>query len=249
VPTTGYRPGYETVAERIIELIAARGLRAGARLPTESELAVELGVSRGVTREAVKVLAALGRVSAQRGRGLFVGPSERLLAAPGPEAPTFVPGDPAQIEELLRFRQIQDVAAARGAAQRATPPDLRRLRELLDDGARALTVDDPGAFDEADTGFHVAVAAAAQNRFLRAAIANARTLQHQVVLLGLRGSSSGEFSVAHDEHQQIYDAVAAGDPERAEAAAHSHLERTIEGFRTAIARTLNDSPEPPPENR
>ena len=68
----GYRPQYELAAERIVRLIADLALQPGDRLPTENELAARLGTSRTVVRDAVKILSAAGRVSAQKGRGLFV---------------------------------------------------------------------------------------------------------------------------------------------------------------------------------
>ena len=68
----GYRPGYEVAAEQVLELIARLGLRPGDRMPTEQDLAGQLGTSRTVVREAIKILSALGRVRAQKGRGLGV---------------------------------------------------------------------------------------------------------------------------------------------------------------------------------
>src|SRR5690349_8159950 len=64
-----YRPGYEVVAEQIVQLIAELELSPGDRMPTEKDLAARLGSSRTVVREAVKILSAAGRVSAQKGRG------------------------------------------------------------------------------------------------------------------------------------------------------------------------------------
>ena len=76
-----YRPGYERVAEQILEFIAESRLTPGDRLPTEIELAGRLGTSRAVVREAVKILSALGRVRAHKGRGLFVADDEVVLTA------------------------------------------------------------------------------------------------------------------------------------------------------------------------
>src|SRR5882757_8142594 len=67
-----YRPGYELVAEQLLNYIADQNLRSGDRLPTEQGLAQILGATRNVTREAVKVLAAIGRLSVRRGAGIFV---------------------------------------------------------------------------------------------------------------------------------------------------------------------------------
>src|SRR5690242_20927660 len=63
-----YRPRYELVAEEILQLIGELFLRPGDRLPTEKELAARLGTSRTVVRDAVKILSATGRVSAQKGQ-------------------------------------------------------------------------------------------------------------------------------------------------------------------------------------
>src|ERR1700752_5307835 len=76
-----YRPRYEVVAGQILDLISDLAMRPGDRLPTEKDLAVRLGTSRTVVRDAVKILSASGRVSAQKGRGLYVADGERMLGA------------------------------------------------------------------------------------------------------------------------------------------------------------------------
>src|SRR6266403_1202374 len=77
-----YRPGYELVAEQLLNYIAQENLLPGDRLPTEQGLAEILGATRNVTREAVKVLAAIGRLSVRKGAGIFVasaGSDEELV--------------------------------------------------------------------------------------------------------------------------------------------------------------------------
>src|ERR671937_336769 len=81
--SSAYRPGYEVVAEQIVQLIAELELSPGDRMPTEKELAARLGSSRTVVREAIKILSAAGRVSAQKGRGLYVADGEGVLGATG----------------------------------------------------------------------------------------------------------------------------------------------------------------------
>ena len=66
-----YRPGYERVADQILDLIGQLRLQPGERIPTEHELAAQLGASRTMVREAIRILSALGRVRAQKGRGLY----------------------------------------------------------------------------------------------------------------------------------------------------------------------------------
>ena len=76
-----YRPRYEVVAEQIVQLIADLELRPGDRMPTENQLATRLATSRTVVRDAVKILSATGRISAQKGRGLYVADGESMLGA------------------------------------------------------------------------------------------------------------------------------------------------------------------------
>src|SRR6476620_9233383 len=74
-----YRPGYEVVAERILEFIADARLGSGDRLPTENELRRRLNTSRAVVREDVKIRSALGRVRAHKGRVRSIADDEGML--------------------------------------------------------------------------------------------------------------------------------------------------------------------------
>jgi GntR family transcriptional repressor for pyruvate dehydrogenase complex len=228
---SGYRPGYELAAERILEMIVEQELRPGDRLPTEQELADRFGLSRSVTREAVKVLAAMGRVSAQRGRGLYVG-SGTTAAQPN------MPGRIEQVEQLLEFRMVQEVFAAEEAARKATPPDLNLLSAALGDCDRALAADDRALWEEGDTRFHLGIAKASGNNFVRAALESVRQLQQQVVLLALHGGSGGSLEAAQNEHAEILSAIRGGRPEEAADATRRHLRHTIDGYRDEIASII-----------
>src|SRR5437763_15289363 len=74
-----YRPGYEIVAEQILEYIAEARLEAGDRRPTEDERGQTLNTSRAEVREAVKLLSSLGRARAHTGRALFGADDQRML--------------------------------------------------------------------------------------------------------------------------------------------------------------------------
>ena len=119
----GYRPGYEVVADQILQLISELALAPGDRLPTENEFAARLGTSRTVVREAIKILSATGRVSAQKGRGLYVADGESLLGAT--TFGGFLPTNLDHIFMLFEFRRVQEAEASRLAATRASPSELR----------------------------------------------------------------------------------------------------------------------------
>src|SRR5271169_4512278 len=79
------------------------GGRQGTRLPTERQLALDLGVSRAAVRHAMTLLQAEGHVSREVGRGTFLrgvpdtgaaGPADASAAPGAPDAP--VPETPAE---------------------------------------------------------------------------------------------------------------------------------------------------------
>src|SRR5215472_7877037 len=108
------RPLHEEIASRLGRLIADRDLREGDRMPSERELAVELGVSRPSVREAVRTLEARGRVAVRHGIGVFV----RKPAADEPLAGV-ITAERVKLHDLFQMRLVLEVPAAGWAARAA----------------------------------------------------------------------------------------------------------------------------------
>ena len=232
-----YRPGYELVAERILEFIAESRLVPGDRLPTENDLAGRLGTSRAVVREAVKILSALGRIRAHKGRGLFVSDDEGMLSA-SRWGGFFRPTDLDHIFMLFQFRRIQEMAAAGIAATSATPAELRAMEVAVETCRHGFVQGRVDVFNQADDDFHAAVAAASHNSFLVDAVRDARRLQRQSSAIGIHDTLSPQSEAAVEEHAAIYEAVRDGRPEAAAQATAVHLDRTLEDYRQEIQRRL-----------
>jgi DNA-binding FadR family transcriptional regulator len=98
-----------------------------------------LGVSRTVVREATKVLAAKGMVESRSKRGTVILPrSEWRLLDPDVLAWLTETGlDPEFLRSMFEVRKIIEPAAARLAAERATPAELDEIRSALDAMATA----------------------------------------------------------------------------------------------------------------
>jgi GntR family transcriptional regulator, transcriptional repressor for pyruvate dehydrogenase complex len=235
--TTPYRPRYELVAEQILQLIAELRLQPGDRMPTENDLAARLGTSRTVVREAVKILSAIGRVRAQKGRGLYVADDEGMLGSSRWEG-FFLPTDLDHVYMLFEFRRVQETAASRLAATRATPAELRAIETAAELCRQGHLTGEAGMFDRGDDDFHVGVAAASHNPFLLAAVREARRLQRQSSTIGLHGTVGGHAAEAIEEHTAIYQAIRDGDPEAAAGAAAVHLDKTLEDYRREIQRRV-----------
>ena len=231
-----YRPGYELAAEQILQMIGDLALRPGDRMPTEKELASRLGTSRTVVREAIKILSATGRVSAQKGRGLYVADSESMLGARR-WGGFFVPTNLDHIFMLFEFRRLQETQAATLAATRARPSELRVIETAVQTCRNGYTSGNNSQFDQGDDAFHLGVAAASHNFFLVSAVREARMLQRQASVIGLRGLG-GHARAAVGEHEVIYRAIRDGDPEAAAQATSTHLDNTLEDYRREIQRRV-----------
>ncbi|MFI9584246.1 FadR/GntR family transcriptional regulator [Streptomyces sp. NPDC052236] len=236
-PAGSYRPGYEVVAERILQLIAESGLRPGDRMPTEKDLAARLDASRSVVREAVKILSAIGRVRAHKGRGLYVADDDGMLGS-SRWGGFFLPADLDHVYMLFEFRRIQETAASRLAATHATPAELRAIEAAVETCRQGHLIEQAALFDRGDDDFHLAVAVASHNQFLVASVREARRLQRQSSTIGLHGTVGGHAPEAVEEHAAIYRAIRDGKPDEAAKAAAVHLDNTLEDYRREIQRRV-----------
>lgn len=118
-----------SVVDQIIETIKhalIRGeLSPGQRLPSEPELAKQLGVGRSAVREALKVLQALGVVIARQGSGTYIAeePSEKLL---NPLAFAIMLGSNVSTE-LIELRVMIEIGYCELAAGQATAADWKQI--------------------------------------------------------------------------------------------------------------------------
>ncbi|MEW2545094.1 FCD domain-containing protein [Streptomyces sp. NPDC047002] len=231
---TAYRPGYELVAERLLTYIAQQDLLPGDRLPTEQGLAEILGATRNVTREAIKVLAAIGRLSVRRGAGIFV------AAPPGtPHDDRLAHFQPTSMEHvmmLIDYRHLIESDTARKAATLATPIEVRAIGESAERSLAAGQAGDVRDFAATDEQFHDAVGIAAHNVFLRSSITTIRRLMSQTDILLFHGDVPGSLEAAGHQHVAVAEAVASGDAERAAELMQAHIDTT----RHQVERRIRD---------
>ena len=235
-PPAGYQPGYVLAAERLLEYIAEQQLQPGDRLPTERGLAEILQTGRTVTREAVKVLAAVGRIRVRKGAGLFVAAPANPIA--GRRTAYYQPTDLEQVRMMFDYRRLIEAESARRAANLATPVQVRALREAAESSMAVWDQDDPSEFARFDALFHDAVAAAAGNVFLEAAVSDVRDFAAQSDRLLFLGELPGSLEVAAHQHLAIAAAIAEGRPDAAAAAMTDHIDTTQAQFEERIKNRL-----------
>lgn len=208
-----------SVVERIRGVIESRQLSAGDRLPSETELVTQLGVSRAVVREAVGRMEALGLVTVQRGRGMYVGDRDSLSNCVK-LVRTAMAISPRELHQLVGFRAALECQAARFAAERATPEDCEALATLCDELSR---IDDQAAGIDIDFRFHRKIAEISGNPILLQVM---EVVHDYVTEAMARAASEPRNSMEIAAlHRPILDAIAARDPDRAEREMRAHLER------------------------
>jgi DNA-binding FadR family transcriptional regulator len=211
-----------TVTQRAIEHIKAKisagEFTPGQRLPTERDLAAELGLSRSSMREAIRALTVLGVLEVRHGAGVYV----TTLSADGLLENLGVVAEVSRGDTLLhlvRVRKILEPAAAMAAAARITEEGLAALRAEMAAMERGTTAEE---IVEHDMEFHRIVNEAAGNPVLSALLAglSSRTFRARV----WRGyDEDGVFPRTFAEHDRIYRALAERDPEGARLASAVHI--------------------------
>ena len=208
---------YEVVVEHIRRAIHIGSFVPGDKLPPERELAKQLNVSRTTVREAVRVLEGEGYVETRRGAtgGIIVldrGESEERLAP-------FVRARLDELEQIIEFRLAVECRAARLAAERRSSRHLRQLEEAY--GAMEASWE-TRRFRAADSSFHLGIADAAGNAWMRKAIEDARV----AIWLPVDPLIPNVFHSAQLHHERILSAIRGRDADAAEAAVADHIERT-----------------------
>ncbi|MFN7222961.1 MAG: GntR family transcriptional regulator [Paracoccaceae bacterium] len=130
----------DTVAGRLALAIHEHRLAPGTKL-VEEDVGDVFGVSRTVVRAALQKLSHDRLVTIQRNRGAFV-------AEPGIR----------EAREVFEARALLEPRTARSAAARATPADLARLNQHIEEEHAALGSGDSGRALRLSGLFHVEIA-------------------------------------------------------------------------------------------
>ena len=179
----------------------------GERLPTEPELAAELGISRNTVREAMRVLAFSGLIVIRQGDGSYLRSMTDPLGAMRALSH-------CSLEQAQETRQILEVEAVGLAAVRRTEADLTALHEALKASA-VLYHGDLEAYISADLVFHKRLVDAAHNPAL------SELYQYFSAIVGAQLRQTLNISprrqAVFDLHTALLEAVQHQDPERAKS--------------------------------
>jgi DNA-binding FadR family transcriptional regulator len=215
--------------EKIKAMIVSGALRPGDRLPKESELAAELGLSRNSLREAVRALSLIRILDVRQGDGTYVTSLDPQLLL---EALSFVVDFHRDdtVLEFLAVRRILEPAATAMAASRITVSELDALSAQLDALGTEPSVEDLVA---ADLDFHRGIVRASGNSVLCSLLDGlSGPTTRARVWRGLTQEDAVPRTLR--EHRAILAALREGDGEAARAWATVHVASVEQWLRATL---------------
>lgn len=190
-----------SVREQIEGMILRGEVAAGERL-NEAVLAAKLNVSRGPVREATRLLAEAGLVTAIHNRGVFV----RQI----------------KLEEVIHIYDVRAglaYVAGRIAARRATKEQVAELRSVWRAMENAITTENTDAYYDLNRDYHTRIVAISNNPRL----IDFTAITEREVFLFLRRGATSRPRMSNQQHLEILEAIAAGDETAAARAFETHI--------------------------
>lgn len=200
------------VRDYIMHKILSGHYPAGAKL-VQQGLSEELGVSRGVVREAIFELQGTGLVNTEDNRGASVGTAWKDF-----------------LLEALELREsLEGIVAAR-CCDRITRAQLRDLREMVHEEYKFCTSGRRSEASQLDRQFHLRLMEIAGNNLL------IRLSQGFWFVSKVVGEATHNPKQTLNSHLEVLKAVESGDPELAKRAMQAHLREA----RAQIEEALTD---------
>jgi DNA-binding FadR family transcriptional regulator len=218
---------YRQIAKQIQGLISSGEFAVGSRLPAERDLATQLGFSRPSVREALIALEVEGVIEVRTGSGIYVQTLGEKQSANSSAMNT--PADWGPLE-VMRARSLIEAEMAALAAEFASAQDIKGMAATL----KAMQKDAKAGRipRDSDIAFHMAIAKACANSVMHDTLELYLEARNGPLFerLGDYFESPASWAAAIAEHQEVLDAIAAHDPQRARKTMHKHLNQAHKRF-------------------
>ena len=211
---------YQLVAEQIERMIYSSQIQPGSRLPSERELAAQLGVSRPSVREAMVALEIAGLIQIKTGSGIYVRNDIMPLETRRSHASDTQDAGPF---EILEARLLLEPHIAAEAAKHATAEDIEKLKSILD-GMRGVS--DPQTGLQHDRQFHFLIASSTKNMTIAKIVSDLWSHNFTPMHSGI-SNLTGLFSTEdmdYKDHSEIVRQIELGSASGARKAMRGHLQ-------------------------
>ena len=207
--------------QQMIGWLKDGSLKSGDKLPSQSEIVEQVGVSRTGVREALQMMAVLSLIDIRPGLGCFVKSISPELVINADVLSILL--EKEAIVQVVEARKIIEASTASLASERAINEDFWRMEDSLTGIDRAIRRGESVAAIAAE--FHVTIAMATHNTVLAKLVKSFQHLMSKAgVLLELHTKDVEEFK-KHElaSHRQLYDIIRARNPENARLAMIEHI--------------------------
>ncbi|MDR2869403.1 MAG: FadR family transcriptional regulator [Deferribacteraceae bacterium] len=206
----------EITEKRLIEYIKEHGLKAGERLPNESDLSKLLGVGRGTIREAVRMLAGRNVLDVRHGSGTFVA-ADKIGVGDDPLGFTFIDDKKQLTFDLMEIRMMIEPRIASMAALMADEEQIAEIKAL----AKAVEMQIHNDVNHINTDilFHSKIAESTGNLV----IPNLMPIIQQAIVMFINVTDRDLKQETIETHRAIVDSIEARDPIGASDAMMLHL--------------------------
>jgi DNA-binding FadR family transcriptional regulator len=210
----------EDVVAYVEDAIDQRGLRPGDHIGTRAGLRDETGVARATINEAIRLLQERQRIVVRPGPGggLFVATTDPVVRL-GRTLLT-VHGEPLAVSGAIEVREQLEPLVAADAARNRTAADGRELESLIT--AMSRNLDDISQFVSLNWDLHTRIAAISPNAVLRGIYVGLYEFVNQVSLVSPQPRDADYMQQRMKVHQELVDAILAGDVAAAQQAAEAH---------------------------
>ena len=226
IPQRKHRSLAHGVVEQVTAVIRDGMLKPGDKLPTESSLMSQHGVSRTVVREAISHLQAAGLVQTRHGIGTFV--LDRPQSGLGLDAENIL--TLRDVLAILELRIGVETETCGLAASRRSELQVNELAGALAEMQQAMA--EGRSAVEADKRFHLLIAQATGNRYfvdILEQLGNAIIPRARLNTPVLEQDKPADFlERVSREHDDIFRAIERRDAEAARAAMRTHLSNSRE---------------------
>lgn len=207
----------------ITQHIRTHELGPGDRLLSESKFAKELNVSRSVVREAFRSLSAMRLINLSAGKRATIAQLDHgamsLMIEHG------VLTEQISIQQIYDARRTNETRTVMLASLRRTDDEAQGIR--IHAAKMMEFIDNPDQVMEHDLAFHQAIAQAAKNPVFALIVGAFQGVSRQSWPIGWRIRSKHEQRVLMvQNHIEIADAIAIGDPERAVTLMKVHFDNS-----------------------
>lgn len=210
----------DSVIQHIQKQISDGILKSGDILPSGRRLALDLGVSRTVIRQALDQMAAKNIIAEKDGQYVIQDHTmETLLSA----AIQKYSSSQECINEIIEVRNMLELYCVRRAANLAKPEEIREMQKSISLMRESLEHGELGC--QYDSDFHRAIVRMAGNRLIQELFNVCSELVDEACKLAdYQAMKNGLQITAPMEHQLVLDAIKERNEDQAAFELKEHLE-------------------------